>query len=157
MFGSYDKMTLSLVNAADTDGNLLPFSLTLPVDAEVSLPSELASVDVFEYQEGFIAGGEIAFSIYVGEKSTIDEIVDMKDGIRMQLRDEIEIPSVDTPVCYQIVDNKKKIYAVLDENDVVARDHNELKKVISELSSNYSAFTDAAQKIKQFGKRNNQQ
>lgn len=156
MFGSYDKITLSLVNAADTDGKLLPFSLTLPVDGEVTIPSELASIDVFEYQEGFIAGGEIAFSIYVGEKSTIDEIVDMKDGIGMKLRDEIEIPSVDTPVCYQIVDNSKKIYATLEENDVVVKDHDELRKAITDLSSNYRAFTAATQKIKQFGKINNQ-
>lgn len=156
MFGSYDKITLSLVNAADIDGKLLPFSLTLPVDEEVTIPSELASVDVFEYQEGFISGGEIAFSIYVGEKSTIDEIVDMKDGIRMKLRDEIEIPSVDTPVCYQIVDKSKKIYATLEENDVVVKDHDELREAIAELSSNYRAFTAATQKIKQFRNTNNQ-
>lgn len=156
MFGSYDRMTLSLVNAADTDGKLIPFSLTFPVSGEMVIPSEVASVDVFEYQEGFIAGGEIVFSIYVGEKATIDEMIDMKDGIGMHLRDEIEIPSVDTPVCYQVVDNKKKIYAVLEDNDVVVKDHDELKDAISRLSSNYSEFSKSAEKIKQFSKNNNQ-
>ena len=157
MFGCYDKMTLSLVNAADTDGKLIPFSLTLPVGDEIIIPSQVASVDLFEYQEGFIAGGEIVFSIFVGEKSTIDEMIDKNDGIGMHLKDEIEIPSVKTPVCYQVVNNKKKIYAVLEENDVVVKDHDELRKVISRLSSDYSEFSRTAEKIKQFSKNNNQQ
>lgn len=157
MFGSYDRMTLSLVNASDIDGNLLPFSLKLPIDGEVTFPENLAGIDVFEYQEGFIAGGEIVFSIYVGQKSTIDEIVDMNDGIRMQLREEIEIPSVDTPVCYQVVDNRKKIFAVLEDNDVVVKDKDELKETIALLSNNYRDFSRAADKIKQFCKVKNQQ
>ena len=89
MFGPYDKVTLSLINAATTDGSLLPFSITLPVAGDIEFPEELSSIDVFEYQEGFISGGEIAFTIYVGHKSTIEEMVDMNDGIKMHLRDEI--------------------------------------------------------------------
>lgn len=155
MFGMYDKMTLSLINAADINGKLLPFSKTLPVVGEIEIPEELSSVDVFEYQEGFISGGEIVFSIYVGEKSTIDEMVDAKDGINMQLREEIEIPSVDTPVCYRIVDGKKKIYATLEDNDVVVKDHEELKSVIKSLSGHYEEFNRSVQKIKTFNNTSN--
>lgn len=152
MFGSFDRMTLSLINAADTDGKLIPFSLKLPIAGDVSFPSELASVDVFEYQEGFISGGEIVFTIYVGEKSTIDKIADIKDGIRMQLRDEIEIPSIDSNVCYQVINGRRKIYAVVEDNDVVVKDQDELKRAIGLLSSRYSEFSATADKIKQFSK-----
>lgn len=155
MFGIYDKMTLSLINAADMDGNLLPFSKSLPILEDIEIPEELSVVDVFEYQEGFISGGEIVFSIYVGEKSTIDEMVDAKDGIGMQLREKIEIPSVDTPVCYRIVNGKKKIYATLEDNDVVVKDHDALKDVIKSLSESYSEFNRSAEKIKTFSKTMN--
>lgn len=154
MFGMYDKVVLSLINASDMDGKLLPFSRPLPVDGEIEIPEELSSIDVFEYQEGFISGGEIVFTIYVGEKSTIDEMVDANDGLKMHLRDEIEIPSVDTPVCYRIVDGKKKIYATLEENDVVVKDHAELKTTIKNLSEYYNEFNRSLQKIKTFSKSN---
>lgn len=150
MFGSYDRMTLSLTNAADIDGNLLPFSAKLPLERDLAIPSELASIDVFEYQEGFISGGEIVFSIYVGKKDTIEKMIDMNDGIGMQLRDEIEIPFVDSPICYQIVNGKKRIYTLVADNDIVVEGHDELRSVISALSSNYKEFLDAAQKIKTF-------
>lgn len=155
MFGPYDKVTLSLINAATTDGSLLPFSITLPVAEDIEFPEELSSIDVFEYQEGFISGGEIAFTIYVGHKSTIDEMVDMNDGIKMHLRDEIEIPSVDTPVCYQIVDGRKLVYAVMDENDLAVEDHEGLKEAIKQLSADYKEFNQSVDKIKTFGKVRN--
>lgn len=154
MFGLYDHITLSLVNAVDINGKILDFSLTLPVDEEISLPRELTAVDLFEYQEGFMSGGKIVFSIYVGKKSTIDNMVDMNDGIGMKLRDEIEIPSVETPICYQVINGKKFIYAVLDDNDVVVESHDELKEVISSLSSDYKSFSESVQKIKKFNERN---
>ena len=91
----------------------------------------------------------------VSEDLTIDEMVDAKDGIKMQLREEIEIPSVDTPVCYRIVDGKKKIYATLEDNDVVVKDHDELKSVIKSLSGHYEEFNRSVQKIKTFNKTSN--
>ena len=144
MFGSYDKVSLSLVNAADVDGKILPFTTRLPLDLEDSIPSNIASVDVYEYQEGSITGGYLLYTMYVGFKSTIDEMVDLKDGNGIQLKNEIEIPSVDTPVCYQIINGKKLIFAVLDEDDIVVKNSDELKHVLLVLSDNYKEFKNSS-------------
>ena len=110
MFGYADKVTLTLINGADNNGCPVPFTLKLPVEDEsFELPKNLASVDVFEYQEGTTNNGIIVFSIFVGEKATIDELIDIKDGLKIELRREIEIPGVDYPICYQVVDGKNVI------------------------------------------------
>lgn len=158
MFGYYDRITLSLVNGADVNGKSVPFSLTLPItDEGYEIPSDLASVDVFEYQEGFNSGGTIVFSIYVGERTTIEQLVDKKSDKLLKLRDEIEIPAVDSPICYQIVGDNRLVYANVDEEDVVVQSHDELRDVIGKLSTDYNSFCESVQKIKSFGKRLNGQ
>lgn len=155
MFGYNDKVTLTLMNASDTDGNLLPLSLKLPVsqDSEYVIPDNLASVDVFEYQEGMVNNGIVVFSIFVGEKSTIEDLAEMNDDKRIQLRSRIEIPAINSDVCYQVVGDRRKVFAVVEENDVVVSDHQELRDVIGRLSDDYTSFCHAVQKIKYFGKR----
>ena len=158
MFGYYDRITLSLVNGADVNGKSVPFSLKLPItDENFEIPSDLASVDVFEYQEGFNSGGTTVFSIYVGERTTIEQLVDKKSEKHLKLRDEIEIPAVDSPICYQIVGDNRLVYANVDDEDVVVQSHDELRAVIGKLSTDYGSFCEAAEKIKTFGKRLNEQ
>lgn len=158
MFGYADKVTLTLINGADNNGCPVPFTLKLPVEDEsFELPKDLASVDVFEYQEGTVNNGVIVFSIFVGEKSTIDELIDIKDGIKLELRREIEIPGVNSPICYQVVDGKRKIFANVDDSDLVVSNHDELRTAILKLSNNYSEFCSSVQKVKCFGERYNKQ
>ena len=155
VFGYSDKVTLTLINGTDTDCCPVPFILKLPVEQDFNIPEDLASLDVFEYQEGFSNHGMIVFSVFVGEKSTIEELTKKNDGLKLSLRRGIEIPGVDSPICYQVVNGQKKIFANVEDGDLVVRNHEELKHVIKELSTDYNIFYNAVQKIKTFGERFN--
>lgn len=155
MFGYSDKVTLTLINGADNDGCPVPFVVKLPVDSEFTIPDDLASFDVFEYQEGSSTNGVIVFSIFVGEKATIDELIDKKDGLKLALRREIEIPGVESPICYQVVDGHRKIFANVEDGDLVVKDHDELRTAIHQLSNDYDSFCKAVQKVKRFGENYN--
>ena len=155
MFGYGDRITLSLVNGTDINGKIVPFNLSLPVDSDYEIPEELSVVDVFEYQEGSSTNGLIVFSIYVGNKKTIGELADIKDGKHIKLRDEIEIPSIDSDICYQTIGDNRVVYAVVEENDLVVESHEKLRDAISKLSEDFNTFNKSVQKIKQFGRNMN--
>lgn len=155
MFGYGDRITLSLVNGTDINGKIVPFNLSLPVDSDYEIPEELSVVDVFEYQEGSSTNGLIVFSIYVGNKKTIGELADIKDGKHIKLRDEIEIPSIDSDICYQTIGDNRVVYAVVEENDLVIESHEKLRDAISKLSEDFNTFNKSVQKIKQFGRNMN--
>ena len=155
MFGYGDRITLSLVNGTDINGKIVPFNLNLPVDGDYEIPEELSVVDVFEYQEGSSTNGLIVFSIYVGNKKTIGELADINDGKHIKLRDEIEIPSIDSDICYQTIGDNRVVYAVVEENDLVVESHEKLRDAISKLSEDFNAFNKSVQKIKQFGRNMN--
>ena len=60
MFGFSDKVTLTLINGANNDGVSIPFTLKLPVEDEsFEIPEDLASVDVFEYQDGYTSQQDV--------------------------------------------------------------------------------------------------
>lgn len=155
MFGYGDRITLSLVNGTDINGKIVPFNLSLPVDSDYEIPEELSVVDVFEYQEGSSTNGLIVFSIYVGNKKTIGELADINDGKHIKLRDEIEIPSIDSDICYQTIGDNRVVYAVVEENDLVVESHEKLRDAISKLSEDFNTFNKSVQKIKQFGRNMN--
>lgn len=155
MFGYGDRITLSLVNGTDINGKIVPFNLSLPVDGDYEIPEELSVVDVFEYQEGSSTNGLIVFSIYVGNKKTIGELADINDGKHIKLRDEIEIPSIDSDICYQTIGDNRVVYAVVEENDLVVESHEKLRDAISKLSEDFNVFNKSVQKIKQFGRNMN--
>lgn len=155
MFGYGDRITLSLVNGTDINGKIVPFNLSLPVDSDYEIPEELSVVDVFEYQEGSSTNGLIVFSIYVGNKKTIGELADINDGKHIKLRDEIEIPSIDSDICYQTIGDNRVVYAVVEENDLVVESHEKLRDSISKLSEDFNTFNKSVQKIKQFGRNMN--
>ena len=156
MFGCGDKVTLSLVNATDINGKIIPFNLNLPIDnAAYEIPEDLSVVDVFEYQEGSSTNGLVVFTIYVGNKTTIEELVDIKDGKHIMLRDEIEIPAINSDICYQTIGDNKVVYAVVGENDLVVESHEELRETIGKLSEDFNNFNRSVQKIKHFGKNIN--
>lgn len=155
MFGYGDRITLSLVNGADINGNAVPFNLRLPAAEDYEIPEDLSVVDVFEYQEGSSTNGLIVFSIYVGNKKTIGELADINDGKHIKLREQIEIPSIDSDICYQTIGNNRFVYAVVEDNDLVVNSHEELRDAISKLSEDFNNFNKSVQKIKCFGKNIN--
>lgn len=155
MFGYGDRITLSLVNGADINGKAVPFNLRLPAAEDYEIPEDLSVVDVFEYQEGSSTNGLIVFSIYVGNKKTIGELADINDGKHIKLREQIEIPSIDSGICYQTIGDNRFVYAVVEDNDLVVNSHEELRDAISKLSEDFNNFNKSVQKIKCFGKNIN--
>ncbi|MBQ3510672.1 MAG: hypothetical protein IJA30_00080 [Bacilli bacterium] len=155
MFGYGDRITLSLVNGADINGKAVPFNLRLPAAEDYEIPEDLSVVDVFEYQEGSSTNGLIVFSIYVGNKKTIGELADINDGKHIKLREQIEIPSIDSDICYQTIGDNRFVYAVVEDNDLVVNSHEELRDAISKLSEDFNNFNKSVQKIKCFGKNIN--
>ena len=155
MFGYGDRITLSLVNGADINGKAVPFNLRLPAAEDYEIPEDLSVVDVFEYQEGSSTNGLIVFSIYVGNKKTIGELADINDGKHIKLREQIEIPSIDSDICYQTIGDNRFVYAVVEDNDLVVNSHEELRDAISKLSEDFNNYNKSVQKIKCFGKNIN--
>ena len=155
VFGYGDRITLSLVNGADINGKAVPFNLRLPAAEDYEIPEDLSVVDVFEYQEGSSTNGLIVFSIYVGNKKTIGELADINDGKHIKLREQIEIPSIDSDICYQTIGDNRFVYAVVEDNDLVVNSHEELRDAISKLSEDFNNFNKSVQKIKCFDKNIN--
>ena len=153
MFRSSDKITLSLINAKDLDGNLIPFSLKFPIqDSEYVIPSNLVSVDVFEYQEGTVNIGHTAFKLFVGGKTSIKDLV-LEYGIdEVKVKKGLDILGVDSSVCYQDIEGKKFVFDNISEQDVVVSDYEELRAVIDVVSKDYKSFQKTLGKIKKLSK-----
>ncbi|MBE6152590.1 MAG: hypothetical protein E7165_04695 [Firmicutes bacterium] len=152
MFNINDKLTLSLINARDVYGNDIPFQLKLPLsDEELVLPDNLSSIDVFEYHEGVITGGRVIFSIYIGEMTTINKLIDELDRNKVKIIKDIKISSIDSPVCIQNFGDKKIVFASIKEQDIVIEDLKQLRNVIERLSDHFSVVNNAVSKIKTFG------
>ena len=59
-----------------------------------------------------------------------------------------EIQSFSSNVCYQNYEGRKYVFSVLNDNDVVAKSHEELREVISFLSNEYARACSSIEKIK---------
>lgn len=156
MLRSNDKMTLTLVNARDINEHILPFNLRMPVvDGSYDIPDTLAAIDVFEYQEGVVNQGYVLFHIYVGEKATFSELFELKGDKKIKIKGTLEIPGIDSKVCYQDVNGDNFVFATVDDCDVVVKDHKQLKEVIGNLSEGYNAVCTSVDNIKSFSKTMN--
>lgn len=152
MFGNNDKLTLTLINARDINGNILPFQLKLPLGNDYTLPEGISSLDVFEYHEGLINGGNIAFSIYIGEITTINNLVSSKLS-NVKIAKNIEIPSVDSLLCFQHLSGKQIIFATVNEQDIIVENKEKLMEVIEQLSDNFNIINNSLIKIKSLTKK----
>jgi len=154
MFRNNDKLTLSLVNARDIDGNIIPFSLKLPLNnKEYKLPKELASIDVFEYHEGLLTGGDIVFSIYVGEITTIEKLIPGIQNKTVKISKNLGISSITNPICFQNISEQKVVFATLNEQDIVVENQQQLAIIIEQLSNNYTVLCDSVTKIRTLSKK----
>lgn len=154
MFGLNDKLTLTIGNARDIDGNIIPFSLKLPlIENEIYIPENLVSVDVFEYQESFLTGGRCVFRIYVGEVSTMLKIIANKNNKRIKITRDFMIRNVDSHICLQEDEEQIKIFALLESQDIVVNNHEKLVRVITELSNEHSILRNSLTNIRTLHKR----
>ena len=131
MFANNDKIVLSLVNIKNFNNAYLDCSYTLPAEIPDEILDNIGSIDVFEYHEGTINNGFIAFSIYVGEKSTLKELITYNKKIVINNN---KIEDLNKPIIYRIIDDKIIIINKLRENDIVVHNKEELQKVINILS-----------------------
>ena len=154
MFGENDKLTLTFINARDINGNILPFQVKLPLSNEYTLPDNIASLDVFEYHEGLVNGGSIVFSIYIGQITSINNLVNANAMSNVKITKNIEISSIDSPVCIQTVQGKQIIFATLNEQDIVVENKEKLIEVIEQLSDNFKAINNSVEKIHRLSKKN---
>lgn len=155
MFGNNDKLTLTLINAKNIKGEILPFKLSLPlINNNFDIPEDLASIDVFEYHEGLINGGNIVFSIYVGETTTINKLITRNAMANLKTARNILIPSVDSPICIQDRLDKKVVFANINENDIVVNNKEELISVIQNISDNLIVIKNSVLKIRTLSNKN---
>lgn len=155
MFKNNDRLTLSLINAKDINGNILPLSLTLPLkDNEFHIPEEVVAIDIFEYQEGTTTNGRVVFSLYVGETTSIKMIMHEIRNKKVKIAKGIKIPSADSTVCYQNVSGEKNIFAVLQPQDIIVKNTSQLPGIISNLSNEYAILCKSITNIKTLSKRN---
>ncbi len=156
MFRSNDKVTLTLINARDINDQMLPFSLSVPVgDGSYDIPDTLAAIDVFEYQEGVVNQGYVLFHIYVGERKTFSELLELNGEKKVKVKRTLEILGIDRNICYQEVNGNNFVFATVDDCDVVVKDHEQLKGVIGNLSEAYTAVCTSVDNIKSFSKTMN--
>lgn len=155
MFGNNDKLTLTLINAKNIKGEILSFKLSLPlINNNYDIPEDLASIDVFEYHEGLINGGNIVFSIYVGETTTINKLITRNAIANLKTARNIVIPSVDSPICIQDRLDKKVVFANINENDIVVNNKEELISVIQNISGNLIIIKNSVLKIRTLSNKN---
>ena len=152
MLGNNDKITLTLVNAMDRDGKLLPFSLSLPVGSkDIVIPENVLKIDVFESNITFQEHGIVVFSIYVGKVSTVMSLFNEKKNHLEISKVLNRIKDVDTPICYYTSDDGRNIiFAKVNDNDIVVKDTEELKKVIVNISKHFTKIKNEVSKIKGF-------
>ena len=148
MFGKNDKLSLTFVNARDINGNIFPFQLKLPLsDSEYILPEGLASIDLFEYHEGLVNGGNVVFSIYIGGVTTINNLRDEINKSNVKIAKNIEIESIDSPVCVQREAGNQVVFATINENDVVVDNQEQLMMVVDYLSNNLDFINNSLLRI----------
>ena len=146
MFASNDKIVLSLVNIKNFKNVYLDCSYTLPEEIPKDILNNIGSIDVFEYHEGVINNGFIAFSIYVGEKGTLDELI--TSNKKILIKDNIKIEDLNKPILYRIKDNKIIIMNELKDNDIVVNNQEELKQIITKLSTEFTNLKNTIKRIR---------
>ncbi len=146
MFASNDKIVLSLVNIKSFNNIYLDCSYTLPAEIPENILNNIGSIDVFEYHEGTINNGFVAFSIYVGEKSTLDELI--TSNKKILINDNTKIEDLNKPILYRIKDHKIIIMNELRENDIVVHNKEELQEIIKIISIESQKIKDSIKRVR---------
>ena len=145
MFGQNDKVTLTLINLRDIMGNVLPYSFKLPLEGD--LPENVVAMDVFLYQEGINNGAKKAFSIYVGEKMTLKELVFKTKSFEVVVSENNELQPGSLLLVQNIMD-RKVASAIINENDIVVENREQLIMVVEEISDKFNDINKSLSMIR---------
>ena len=145
MFGQNDKVTLTLINLRDIMGNVLPYFFKLPLEGD--LPKNVVAMDVFEYQEGINNGAKKVFSIYVGEKMTLKQLVLKADSFEAVVPENIELQP-DSLLLVQNIMDRKVASAIINKNDIVVENREQLIMVVEEISDKFNDINKALSMVR---------
>ena len=145
MFGQNDKVTLTLINLRDIMGNVLPYSFKLPLEGD--LPENVVAMDVFLYQEGINNGAKKAFSIYVGEKMTLKELVFKTKSFEVVVTENNELQPGSLLLVQNIMD-RKVASAIINENDIVVENREQLIMAVEEISDKFNDINKSLSMIR---------
>lgn len=150
MFACNERITLTVVDIYDKNGKQLPIFISFPLlDEELILPKNIVKLSIVEYHEGKTNYSHHAFNIYVGESSTIAELICEKVKININDMFNAECKNSKIPVVYfKNVNNEFEIFALVEGTDIVVANTEELKKVLKKISDEFTTITNSVNKIR---------
>ena len=150
MFKYDDKVTLTAINAIDSEGNLLDYQISFPIDKDsFDIPENIREIGIFEYHEGDKTYGYNAFKICVGKITSIQEICAFRPAYTIEDALLSNIKSVDDKLCYYEDENGKwHIFAKLNNGDIVTDTNDMLRDMLLVISDNYLSIVNATEGIK---------
>lgn len=150
MLGVSDKLYLSIINFVSKDYKILPLNFKLPLEDEnLDISDDIISASVFEYNESDFISGRVVLNIYVGKQSTLRDILNKFSDERITVENIEALNSIDESVCYfEDIDGNPVIFASLEDNDIVVKDVEELKKVIIKLSHYFMNIQNGISRIR---------
>lgn len=153
MLGYSDKFTLTTINAISKDGKKLDYVLSFPLeDNDFYIPDDIIEISIFEYHEGYTNYGFIPFKIYVGKTTSIKEIVDShKENISFFAGVTDTIKNTEDRLCYFLDDKEnKKVFARLNDGDIVVEDTDGLRDALITISNNFQNIKNSVSRIRQY-------
>ena len=153
MFRNTDKITLTLLNARDINGYIIPFHLKLPLTTEeITIPKDLVSIEVHEYCEGPTIYDTVPYKICIGSTTTLNKLLpDFNENPikKAKINHHLEIKSIEnTILCYLEIDGIKRIYTTINNQDIVVHNQEELIHLIKILSNEFNNLRNTISNIK---------
>jgi hypothetical protein len=155
MFGYYDKTYLAVTNVINKNGERYLIRLNLPNDPAfeyISFPDDVVRVSIFEVEQKQFSQGYNAFSILVGETSTLEELYEEGEEIVIsKLLEDSDCIQPTDPICYyRDEDESCVIFSKIQEGDVVVENIGELEERIMDISNEYEKVKKGISKIKKY-------
>ena len=150
MFNTNDKLTLTLLNARDINGNILPFHLKLPLNNQnITIPKDLVSIEIHEYYEGQVIYSNSPYKICIGNTTTLSKLIPNIETSPIKINNYLKIKSLeDTIICYQEINKTKRIYATINNQDIIVKNQKELIEIIKILSNEFNNLKKNISNIK---------
>ncbi len=146
MLANNDKIVFSLVNITGFNGGYLDYSCVLPNEIPDEILEKILAIDVFEYHEGKVHSGFVAFSIYVGKKGTVKDLIDQ--NVKIKIKPNLKISDITSPIIYSDNEEVKLIINNLKPNDIIVNNKEELKEVIRLLSSEIQNLKETITRVR---------
>ena len=157
MFGYNDNITLQAVNSVNIYGDGIPFTIKFPIEKEYLIPKNIIKTSIFEY-DILNNYGTVVFNIYIGNVSTYKELLKNKENDKNQIlcvKTFGHVNDVNQFVVYfESEDGKYVLFDRVSEKDIVVKDIDEFRKILTKISFEYSKIQNSIDNIKCLSYRN---